>query len=55
MLIFSNLIGDWMLTANTEIGSFLYMQIKIPIISHWIVDRILIFPFFLILALIVVL
>jgi|JI10StandDraft_1071094.scaffolds.fasta_scaffold68729_3 hypothetical protein len=55
LLLFSNLIGDWMLTANTYIGAFNYMTLAIPQINFLIFNRLLIFPFYPILALVVIL
>ena len=53
LLMLACVFGSWMLTGNTIIYEFTNFQIKLPQSFWWILDRQLILPFFIILALLV--
>lgn len=53
LLVIANLVGAWMLTANSLIYNFQYMKITLGQLDWWILNRLLILPFFIILAIVV--
>lgn len=53
LLVIASLVGAWMLTANSLIYNFQYMKITLGQLDWWILNRLLILPFFIILAIVV--
>lgn len=50
----ASLVGGWMITGNTYLYAFQYMKLTFPQLTWDILNRLLIYPFYVALAIVVV-